>query len=60
MSGPDDTRPAPAEPGTVGTGEVIKVRRGLFGPTGSGDTSGYGRIVAPAALPGDAPRPYGG
>lgn len=40
--------------------EVIKVRRGLFGPTGSGDTSGYGRLVREAALPGNSPRPYGG
>ncbi|MBS9533698.1 NADH-quinone oxidoreductase subunit C [Mycobacterium sp. M1] len=40
--------------------EVIKVRRGLFGAAGSGDTSGYGRIVRESALPGDSPRPYGG
>jgi NADH-quinone oxidoreductase subunit C len=40
--------------------EVISVRRGMFGATGSGDTSGYGRLVRPVALPGSSPRPYGG
>ena len=40
--------------------EVIGVRRGMFGAEGSGDTSGYGRLVRPVALPGSSPRPYGG
>jgi NADH-quinone oxidoreductase subunit C len=40
--------------------EVISVRRGMFGASGSGDTSGYGRLVHPVALPGSSPRPYGG
>ena len=40
--------------------EVIGVARGLFGPSGSGDTSGYGGLVAPITLPGAAERPYGG
>src|SRR5215204_5762264 len=40
--------------------EVIGVRRGMFGATGSGDTSGYGRLVRSVALPGSSPRPYGG
>ena len=40
--------------------EVIGVRRGLFGVKGSGDTSGYGRLIRPVALPGSSPRPYGG
>ncbi|MEW5808827.1 MAG: NADH-quinone oxidoreductase subunit C [Actinomycetota bacterium] len=39
--------------------EVIGVRRGMFGAKGSGDTSGYGRLVRPVALPGSTPRPYG-
>ncbi|MEH3140502.1 MAG: NADH-quinone oxidoreductase subunit C [Mycobacterium kyogaense] len=39
--------------------EVIGVRRGMFGAHGSGDTSGYGRLVRPVALPGSTPRPYG-
>ena len=41
-------------------GEVIGVRRGMFGISGSGDTSGYGRLVQKVALPGSTPRPYGG
>jgi NADH-quinone oxidoreductase subunit C len=40
--------------------EVISVRRGMFGAKGSGDTSGYGRLVRPVAMPGSSPRPYGG
>jgi NADH-quinone oxidoreductase subunit C len=32
----------------------------MFGAEGTGDTSGYGRLVRPVALPGSAPRPYGG
>jgi NADH-quinone oxidoreductase subunit C len=40
--------------------EVIGVRHGMFGARGSGDTSGYGRLVKPVALPGGTPRPYGG
>lgn len=49
MSEPDDPRD-----------EVIGVRRGMFGAEGSGDTSGYGRLVRPVTLPGSSPRPYGG
>ncbi len=40
--------------------ELIDVRRGMFGVRGSGDTSGYGRLVRPVTVPGSAPRPYGG
>jgi len=40
--------------------EVIDVRHGLFGSTGSGDTSGYGGLVRPVTMPGGSPRPYGG
>lgn len=45
-----------------GTGdpEIIGVRRGMFGVRDSGDTSGYGRLIRPVALPGSSPRPYGG
>ena len=41
-------------------GEIIGVRRGMFGINGSGDTSGYGRLVREVALPGSTPRPFGG
>ncbi|MDQ3615607.1 MAG: NADH-quinone oxidoreductase subunit C [Actinomycetota bacterium] len=40
--------------------EVVDVRTGMFGVQGSGDTSGYGGIVRPLAMPGGTPRPYGG
>jgi NADH-quinone oxidoreductase subunit C len=40
--------------------EKIGQRRGMFGVTGSGDTSGYGRLVRDVALPAGSPRPYGG
>jgi NADH-quinone oxidoreductase subunit C len=40
--------------------EVIGTRHGMFGVQGSGDTSGYGRLVREVALPGSSPRPYGG
>lgn len=40
--------------------EVIAVRRGMFGVRGSGDTSGYGRLVRRVTLPGSTERPYGG
>jgi NADH-quinone oxidoreductase subunit C len=43
-----------------GDKEVISVRRGMFGARDTGDTSGYGRLVRPVALPGSSPRPYGG
>lgn len=43
-----------------GDAEVIGTRRGMFGVTGSGDTSGYGRLVREVSLPGSSPRPYGG
>lgn len=49
-----------AKPSVEDGGEVIGVRRGMFGARGSGDTSGYGRLVKPVALPGSTPRPYGG
>jgi len=40
--------------------EQVGVRSGMFGVTGTGDTSGYGGLVKPIALPGPAQRPYGG
>ena len=40
--------------------DLIGTRRGMFGISGSGDTSGYGRLVRPVKLPGSTPRPFGG
>lgn len=45
MSGPED---------------LTGARRGMFGSSGSGDTSGYGRLVRPAAVAQSSPRPFGG
>jgi NADH-quinone oxidoreductase subunit C len=56
MTEPETTHP----PDTSDTTEVIGVRHGMFGVEGSGDTSGYGRLLREVALPGDSPRPYGG
>ncbi|WP_438804588.1 NADH-quinone oxidoreductase subunit C [Nocardia alni] len=40
--------------------EVIGVRHGMFGVEGTGDTSGYGRLVRTLTMPGSTPPPYGG
>jgi NADH-quinone oxidoreductase subunit C len=57
MSSPgQDPHEAVSRPGD----EVIDVRRGMFGVSDTGDTSGYGRLVRQVALPGSSPRPYGG
>ncbi|MFF3751312.1 NADH-quinone oxidoreductase subunit C [Streptomyces sp. NPDC002018] len=42
------------------TGEVIGVRKGMFGANNGGDTSGYGGLVRTVTLPGASARPYGG
>ncbi len=47
----------PAQPGEV---QQVGTRKGMFGVKGSGDTSGYGGLVAPIVYPGAAQRPYGG
>jgi NADH-quinone oxidoreductase subunit C len=52
---PENSRPAPDE-----QAETVDVRRGMFGPPDTGDTSGYGGLVRPVQLPGATPRPYGG
>lgn len=57
MSSPED------EVHTAGNSvgeEVIDVRRGMFGVSGTGDTSGYGRLVRQVTATGGSPRPYGG
>jgi NADH-quinone oxidoreductase subunit C len=38
----------------------VPTRRGMFGVSGTGDTSGYGRLVRRIELPGPSQRPYGG
>jgi NADH-quinone oxidoreductase subunit C len=54
--GKNGALPAPRDQ----AGEVIGVQRGMFGTKGTGDTSGFGRLVAPVTLPGGSVRPYGG
>jgi NADH-quinone oxidoreductase subunit C len=38
-----------------GAPETVEVRRGMFGPTGTGDTSGYGGLVRTVQMPGAPP-----
>ena len=40
--------------------ETMGVREGMFGASGTGDTSGYGGLVKPTIFPGASRRPYGG
>lgn len=39
---------------------VVDVRTGMFGGSGTGDTSGYGGLVRTIELPAPTPRPFGG
>jgi len=45
---------------TAAEAEIVDVRAGMFGATGSGDTSGYGGLVRTVAMPTPSERPYGG
>jgi NADH-quinone oxidoreductase subunit C len=47
----------PAPPGQI---HQVGERRGMFGVTGTGDTSGYGGLTQAIVYPGEAQRPYGG
>jgi NADH-quinone oxidoreductase subunit C len=40
--------------------EVVEVRHGMFGVSGTGDTSGYGGLARAVTLAGATQRPYGG
>jgi NADH-quinone oxidoreductase subunit C len=51
---------APVVPADVPTLPVVDVRSGLFGGSGSGDTSGFGGLVRTIAFPAPTPRPFGG
>ncbi len=57
-----DPKDAPAEeivPSDAETLEVVDVREGMFGVHGSGDTSGYGGITRPVAMPAGSQPPFG-
>jgi len=47
-------------PAGATTLDVVGVQEGMFGVDGTGDTSGYGGLRRPVAMPGATPRPYGG
>jgi NADH-quinone oxidoreductase subunit C len=59
-----ETPGTPAEldvvPADVPTLPVVDVRQGLFGGSGSGDTSGFGGLVRVIEMPAPSARPYGG
>ncbi|WP_084523331.1 NADH-quinone oxidoreductase subunit C [Nocardia inohanensis] len=58
---PEETAPGtPDSASEPQAAEVIGVRHGMFGVTGTGDTSGYGRLVRTVSLPGGSEPPYGG
>jgi len=51
-------------PATTGSRDdelrAVGARTGMFGVRGTGDTSGYGGLVAPIVYPGTTQRPFGG
>lgn len=47
-------------PSEARTLEVVEVREGMFGVHGTGDTSGYGGLQRPVAMPAASRRPFGG
>ena len=49
----------PVVPDGIDSIDIVGVRHGAFGVSGSGDTSGFGGLVAPIVMPGATPRPYG-
>ena len=52
--------PVPALTPDDRDGELVAVRKGMFGVRNGGDTSGYGGLVKKIELPGASERPYGG
>jgi NADH-quinone oxidoreductase subunit C len=55
-----DLEPTPAGPGSADGPRILKVSQGMFGQTGTPDTSGYGRLHQVTEFPGPSQRPYGG
>ena len=56
----DNTPAVPVVPDGIESIDIVGVRQGAFGVSGSGDTSGFGGLVAPIVMPGASARPYGG
>ncbi len=50
----------PVVPNGVREIDIVGVRKGAFGATGSGDTSGFGGLVSPIVMPTGSNPPYGG
>ena len=50
----------PVVPDGVAELDLVGVRKGAFGSEGSGDTSGFGGLVAPIVMPGASIPPFGG
>ena len=59
MTGEDLTG-ASGAPGTTTGGSQQSSQRGMFGVSGTGDTSGFGGLVRRKVVPGASERPYGG
>ena len=62
-TGPDQgDGKTPATTGDAHEDELraVGARTGMFGVRGTGDTSGYGGLVAPIVYPGTTQRPFGG
>ncbi len=49
----------PNVPDALRDSRPVADRFGMFGPRGTGDTSGYGGLVRHVTLPGSTPRPWG-
>ncbi|MCW2786076.1 MAG: dehydrogenase subunit [Marmoricola sp.] len=60
MTEQDPTTDVVAAAATPEPGEVIGHHEGMFGVSGSGDTSGYGGLNRTVELPGASTPPYGG
>ena len=58
--GTQDPSPDAVQAGQAEVREVIGERHGMFGASGTGDTSGYGGLRRPVELPGASTPPYGG
>lgn len=56
----DSALPVPTGVGKPDGEHIVDTGRGMFGVTGSGDTSGYGGLVRTQAVMPAAERPYGG
>lgn len=56
----DNTPAVPVVPDGVESIDIVGVRQGAFGVSGSGDTSGFGGLIAPIVMPGASARPFGG